>query len=81
MEYHRTKDILHVLNVLGQKNIKNTLIYTHLVDWKEDEYVSKIAKTDIEANKLAEDGFEYVCTTPNSLSGFQKVKVVGFIPR
>ena len=26
MEYHKTKDILHVKNVLGHKNIKNTLV-------------------------------------------------------
>lgn len=28
MEYHKTKDILHVKQVLGHKNIKNTLVYT-----------------------------------------------------
>jgi integrase len=28
MEYHKTKDILHVIRILGHKNIKNTLIYT-----------------------------------------------------
>jgi integrase len=26
MEYHKTKDILHVMKVLGHKNINNTLI-------------------------------------------------------
>jgi integrase len=26
MEYHRTKDILHVMQILGHKNIKNTLV-------------------------------------------------------
>jgi site-specific recombinase XerD len=29
MEYHRAKDILHVMQLLGHKSIKNTLIYTH----------------------------------------------------
>ena len=29
MEYHRTKDVLYVMQVLGHKNIKNTLIYIH----------------------------------------------------
>jgi integrase len=28
MEYHRTKDILRVMQILGHKNIKNTLVYT-----------------------------------------------------
>ncbi len=27
MGYHKTKDILHVMNLLGHKNIKNRLIY------------------------------------------------------
>ena len=39
VEYHRTKDILHVMRLLGHKNIKNTLVYTHLVDFGGDEYV------------------------------------------
>ena len=60
MEYHRTKDILHVMNVLGHKNIKNTLIYTHLVNLEGDEYVSKVAWNLEEACKLVESGFDYV---------------------
>ena len=61
MEYYKTKDILHVMQILGHKNIKNTLIYTHLVNFKDDEYISKVAKTVEEACKLVEAGFEYVC--------------------
>lgn len=34
MEYHKTKDILHVMQLLGHRNIKNTLIYTQLVNSK-----------------------------------------------
>jgi integrase len=60
MEYHRTRDILHVMNILGHKNIKNTLIYTHLVNVHDDEYVSKVAWNLEEACKLVEAGFEYV---------------------
>ena len=60
MEYHRTKDILYVMNVLGHKNIKNTLIYTHLVNLESDEYVSKVAWNLEEACKLVECGFDYV---------------------
>jgi len=63
MEYHRTKDILYVMKSLGHKNIKNTLIYTQLVVFKEDEYVCKVAKTVEEAKQLIEAGFEYVCDT------------------
>jgi len=64
MEYYRTKDILYTMQILGHKNIKNTLIYTHLVENmenREDEYVSKVAKTVDEARALVEAGFEYVC--------------------
>lgn len=34
MEYYKTKDILHVMRLLGHKNIKNTLIYTQLAKFE-----------------------------------------------
>ena len=61
MEYHRTKDILHVMRLLGHKNINNTLLYTQLINFDEDDYVSKVAWNLEEACKLVEAGFEYVC--------------------
>lgn len=66
MEYHKTKDILHVMRILGHKNIKNTLVYTHLVDFNDDEYISRVAWTLEEACKLVEAGFEYVCDMENA---------------
>jgi len=60
MEYHKTKDILYVQKLLGHKNINNTLIYTHLVNWENDDWVCKVAKTIDEAGKLVEVGFEFV---------------------
>ena len=65
MEYHKTKDILHVMRILGHKNIKNTLVYTQLVDFQDDDYVSRVAKTIEEACQLIEAGFEYVCEMDN----------------
>jgi integrase len=63
MEYHRTKDILYVMRLLGHKSIKNTLVYTQLIDFpEEDEFVCKVAKTVQEASQLIESGFEYICT-------------------
>jgi integrase len=59
-EYHRTKDILHVMQLLGHKNIQNTLVYTHLVNFGSEDYVCKIAKTIQEAKSLIEEGFEFV---------------------
>ena len=62
MEYHRTKDILHVMQILGHRNIKNTLVYTQLINGDaEDAYVCKAAKTVEQAAELIEAGFEYVC--------------------
>jgi hypothetical protein len=74
MEYHKTKDILHVMEVLGHKNIKNTLVYTHLINFKTDEFVSKVAKTTEDAARLLEAGFEYVCTTLENVMLFKKRK-------
>ena len=74
MEYHKTKDILHVMRTLGHKNIKNTLIYTHLIDFKAEEYTSKLTTDAEEASKLIEAGFEYVLTTPSSQMIFKKRK-------
>jgi integrase len=66
MEYHRTKDILYVMQLLGHKNIKNTLVYTHLIDFKnDDEFAVKVAKTIDEACLLLESGFEFVCDMDN----------------
>jgi integrase len=62
--YHKTKDILYVMSVLGHKNIKNTLIYIQLEEalFKDEvEYTSKVAKTEKDALVLIEAGFEFVC--------------------
>jgi integrase len=72
-EYHKTRDILHVMQLLGHKNIRNTLVYTHLVDFHSDEYVCKVAKTASEARILVEEGFDYV-TDAEGLKLFRKRK-------
>jgi len=62
MEYHRTKDILYVMKLLGHRNIANTLIYTQLVEFEEDDkYCTPIAGNIEDARKLVKAGFEYVC--------------------
>jgi integrase len=60
-EYAKTKDILRVMKMLGHKSIQNTLLYTQLVNFENDDYYSATAKTVEEAQKLVEAGFEYVC--------------------
>ncbi len=66
MEYHKTRDILHVMRMLGHKNIKNTLRYTQLVDLNEQDFISKVAYTIEDACKLIEGGFQYVCEFENA---------------
>jgi integrase len=61
-EYAKTKDILHVMQMLGHKRIDNTLLYTQLVTFESNDYHSATAKNTDEAKKLIEVGFEYVCT-------------------
>ncbi|MFA9496844.1 MAG: hypothetical protein ACERKS_13115, partial [Candidatus Bathyarchaeota archaeon] len=59
--YHETKDILFVQRLLGHKSIKNTLVYTHLVDMDTDEsYVVKVASNLEEFTSFLESGFEYI---------------------
>lgn len=53
MLYHKTKDILLVKEKLGYRNINNTLIYTHIVDFSENNgFYSATAKTVDEAKNL-----------------------------
>lgn len=65
MEYHKTKDILHVMKTLGHKTIRNTLIYIDLENAifqaQNDEFTVRVAKTPEEIKGLMEVGFEYVC--------------------
>ena len=65
MEYHKTKDILHVMALLGHRNVQNTMLYTQLVNFEGADYHSSTAKTIEEAAKLVESGFEYVVTVDN----------------
>lgn len=74
MEYAKTRDILHVMRMLGHKNIKNTLIYTQLIDFKDDEFICKAAIKSDEAKQLIELGFEYVCTATDGVMLFRKRK-------
>jgi len=59
---------------LGHKNIKNTLIYTQLAEFEEeDQFISKVAKTVEEACEFVEKGFEYICDL-NDVKIFRKRK-------
>jgi len=71
--YHKTRDLLLVMNQLGHKNIENTLIYTRLLNLEEEEWNCKTASNIQEAKNLIEDGFEYI-TEMESLKLFRKRK-------
>ena len=73
IEYAKTKDILHVMKMLGHRNIQNTLLYTQLLNFESDEYYSATAQNVQEAKKLIEAGFEYVCDF-NEVKLFRKRK-------
>lgn len=65
MEYHYTKDILHVKAFLGHVTLDNTLLYIQLDkqlfrNIPEDSFITRIAPGAEEACKLIEVGFEYV---------------------
>jgi hypothetical protein len=46
--------------LLGHKRNEATLIYTQLVNFENDDYHVKVARTLEEACELVEAGFEYV---------------------
>lgn len=65
MEYHKTKDIIHVKTILGHKSINNTMIYINLEQalfqtGDTSEYITRVAKTVKGVRALLEAGFEYV---------------------
>lgn len=77
MEYHKTKDIIYVKELLGHKNIQSTMIYISiekaLFQASNDEFHCKTATNIENASKLIEAGFDYV-TTFNGVMLFRKRK-------
>jgi integrase len=60
MEYHRTKNIKYVQQILGHSKLENTDRYTQLINFENDEWHAAHARNLEEENKLIEAGFEYV---------------------
>jgi hypothetical protein len=77
MEYHKTKDIMHVKYVLGHKSITSTLVYINLESalflQTNDNFTCKVAKDLNEATQLIEAGFEYI-TEMDNVKLFRKRK-------
>jgi len=60
MEYHRKRDVLHVMHFLGHRSIRTTLGYRQLIGFADDEYTCKVADNVEQAKQLVESGFDYV---------------------
>lgn len=77
MEYHKTKDILRVKELLGHKDLDKTMLYVQieksLFNDNSDEFTVRVAKTPEEVKSLLETGFEYVCEK-DGLMFFRKRK-------
>jgi integrase len=58
--YAKTKDLLLVKETLGHRSISSTMKYTDLIQFQDDEFVCKVAKTVKNAQELVESGFHYV---------------------
>ena len=76
MEYHKTKNILHVQKKMGHRDLKSTLIYTHLVNFEADEYHTATSKSLKEDEELLKAGFEYV-TERDGIKIYRKRKRAG----
>jgi integrase len=75
MEYHKTRDILYVKQLLGHRSLQSTLVYTQLIGLREDDaYHCKVAKTEQEKTTLIEGGFDHVATDPDGTMYFRKRK-------
>jgi integrase len=76
IEYHKTKDIMHVKYVLGHKTINCTLIYinleeaTYLED--SDEWICKVAHNKQEGIELIQANFIFLNKRENLYISFYK---------
>ena len=71
--YHKTKDLRFVQEFLRHGSIESTVIYTHMVKFKTDEFHVKVAKNLDEVCELGKHGFEYF-TTVEGCQVFRKPK-------
>lgn len=60
IECNRTKDILHVIELLDHSDIKTTRIYTQLISFEGDNYHVKASTTLSEDKELLKAGFDFV---------------------
>jgi integrase len=73
MTYHYTRKILLVQKLLGHKSILNTMVYTRLIHFKDDEFEVETASNVEEAKDLLKAGFDYI-TDKNGIMLFRRPK-------
>jgi integrase len=74
--YRQTKNLILVKEKLGHRNINSTMVYISLVDTDEENqnYHHTTATDEKEAGKLIEEGWTYICTTPQDIMMFSRRK-------
>jgi len=74
--FNETKSLPLVKQKLGHRNINSTMVYTHIVEFDEESqnYHHATAKDEKEAGQLIDNGWTYVCTTPQNIMMFRKRK-------
>jgi len=60
MTYHYTRKILLVKELLGHKRIENTMKYTHLVKFQDNDFEVETATNVDQAKVLLKVGFDYI---------------------
>ena len=64
MEYHATKDILHVKQILGHKSVMSTMIYINLEAalflQTDENFTCKVAHNEQEETELINAGFQHI---------------------
>jgi hypothetical protein len=66
-------NVLTVQKLLGHKNIRNTMKYIGLINFKDDEFEVVTATTVEEAKQVLSGGFDYV-TEKNGIMLFRRPK-------
>jgi hypothetical protein len=64
MEYHKTKDVMHVKELLGHRKLDTTLMYIQIAETlfqhEPDAFTVKVAKIEEEITAHLQVGFEWI---------------------
>ena len=72
-------NILTVQKLLGHKNIRNTMKYIGMIDFKDSDFEVTTASTVDEAKRILEQGFDYI-TEKAGIMLFRRPKRFGALP-